>query len=76
MKKTNSARISMDLGNPRLLKLVKLDSQETGRTMREVVSEALELYFNDRLETKAINKSSESVFEEWNNPLDADYDQL
>ena len=76
MKKAQATRISMDLDNPNLLKLVKLDAQETGRSMKEVISEALEFYFADRLETKALNKAAESLFEEWNNPLDSEYDHL
>ena len=71
-----SARISMDLGNPRLLRLVKLEAQETGSSMKEVILRALESYFSHRLETQALLAASESVFEEWNDPRDSDYDRL
>lgn len=45
------ARISVDLGDPRLLKLL-------------------------RIETRAPEKMSASVFSDWDNPLDSDYDKL
>lgn len=69
-------RISTDLGDPRLIRLLKAEAQETGTSMRDVLIRALESYFSHRLETRALLKASESVFEEWNNPLDSDYDKL
>lgn len=66
----------MDLGNPMLLRLLKTEAQETDCTMREVLIRALEGYFAHRLESKALLKAAESVFEDWNNPLDSEYDQL
>lgn len=70
------ARLSADLGDPRLLRLLKLEASETNSSMRDVLVRALEGYFAHRLETKALLKASESVFEEWNDPLDSDYDDL
>ena len=69
-------RISTDLGDPRLVMLLKLEAQETNSSMRGVLIRALESYFAHRLETRALQKASESVFSEWNNPLDSDYDRL
>ncbi len=69
-------RISTDLGDPRLMRLLKLEAQETDTTVKEVLVRALESYFHHKLETKALLKASESVFEEWNNPLDAQYDKI
>lgn len=69
-------RISTDLGDPRLIKLLKLQAQESSTSIKEVLVQALESYFYHRLETKALVKASESIFEEWDNPLDADYDKL
>jgi hypothetical protein len=71
-----SARISTDLGDPKLIKLLKREAELSDQTMRDVLIHALESYFDHRLETRALAKVSESVFEEWNNPLDAEYDQL
>lgn len=71
-----SARISTDLGDPRLIKLLKLEASETDSTMREVLVRALEGYFAHRLESRALLKAADSVFEDWNNPFDADYDAL
>lgn len=71
-----SARISMDLGNPIWLRLLKQEAQETDSSMKDVLVKALEGYFAHRLETKALLKASESVFEAWDNPLDSEYDKL
>jgi hypothetical protein len=69
-------RISTDLSDPRLMKLLKLEAQETGTSVKEVLIRALESYFAHRLETKALMKASEAIFEEWNDPKDSDYDKL
>jgi hypothetical protein len=69
-------RISTDLGDPRLLKLLKSEANERGTTIKDVLARALEAYFAERLETKALAKLSESSFSEWNDPRDADYDRL
>jgi hypothetical protein len=69
-------RISMDLGDPVWIRLLKSEAQETNSTMREVLIRALEGHFAPRLESKSVSKVSESVFEEWNNPLDSEYDRL
>jgi len=70
------SRISTDLGDPRLIKLLKLEAQETGSSMKDVLIRALESYFAHRLETRALQKASEGAFEEWNNPKDSEYDAL
>jgi hypothetical protein len=69
-------RISTDLGDPRLLKLLKSEANERDSTVKEVLTRALEAYFADRLETKALAKLAESSFGEWDDPRDADYDRL
>lgn len=70
------ARLSTDLGDPRLMKLLKWDAQNTGTTVKQTLVRALEAYFAHRLETKALLKASEEVFSEWNDPRDSDYDKL
>lgn len=71
-----SSRISTDLGDPALLRLLKLEAQETGTTMKNVLQTALRGYFSHRLETKALERAAEQIFTEWNDPRDADYDAL
>jgi len=71
-----NSRISTDLKDPRLLKLLKIEAQEQGSSMTDVLIHALESYFAHKLETKALEKASESAFEEWNDPRDSDYDVL
>jgi hypothetical protein len=73
---STKTRISMDIGDSRLIKLLKLEAQEKDTTMREVLVTALESYFAHRLETKALLRASESVFDEWQDPKDSDYDKL
>lgn len=75
MSKTK-ARFTVDLGDLKFIKLLKLESQEKETTMRDVLIRALEGYFAHRLESKALAKASESVFKEWNDPRDKDYDTL
>jgi hypothetical protein len=69
-------RISTDLGDARLMKLLKAEANERDTSIKEVMVRALESYFADRLETKALAKLAESSFGEWNDPRDADYDRL
>ena len=72
----SNARLSTDLGDPRLLKLLKQEAASTDQSIKEILVQALEAYFAHRLETKALAKASESSFDEWNDPRDAEYDQL
>lgn len=70
------ARLSTDLGNPVLIKLLKHEAQLSDSSVKDVLVRALEAYFAHRLETKALQKASEAVFEEWDDPRDSDYDNL
>lgn len=69
-------RISTDLGDPRLLRLLKAEANERDSSIKDVLTRALEAYFADRLETRALAKLAESSFSEWNDPRDAEYDDL
>jgi hypothetical protein len=69
-------RISTDLADPRLVKLLKTEATESDTTVKEVLTRALEAYFAERLETKALARLAESSFSEWDDPRDADYDRL
>jgi hypothetical protein len=70
------ARLSTELADPRLLKLLKAEANERDTTVKDVLARALEAYFAERLETKALAKLAESSFSEWDDPRDADYDRL
>jgi hypothetical protein len=72
----SSSRISTQLGNPALLKLLKREAEEQGSTVKSVLTHALECFFAHKLETKALAKISEETFSEWNDPRDSDYDKL
>ncbi len=69
-------RISTDLGDPALVRLLKAEASERDTSVKEVLIRALEAYFADRLETQAVAKLAESAFLEWEDPRDADYDNL
>lgn len=66
----------MDLGDPRLLRLLKREAEESGISMKDVLVNALGGYFAHRLETRALAKAAEAVFSDWEDPLDSDYDKL
>ncbi|MBI4405128.1 MAG: hypothetical protein HY537_13280 [Deltaproteobacteria bacterium] len=70
------SRLSTDLKDPRLMRLLKLEAQETGTSVTNTLRRALEAYFAHRLETKALLRISENTFEEWSDPRDSDYDVL
>ena len=69
-------RLSTDLADPRLVRLLKAEANERDTTIKDVLSRALEAYFADRLETAALGKLAETSFSEWDDPRDADYDRL
>ena len=71
-----STRISTDLGDPRLMRLLKAEAAERETSVKEVLTRALEAYFAERLETRALARLAESSFSEWNDPRDAEYDRL
>ena len=55
---------------------LKAEAIDRDTSVKDVLIRALEAYFADRLETKALAKISESSFSEWNDPRDAEYDKL
>ena len=69
-------RITADLGNPKWLKLLKLEASQRGVKMRDVLISALETYFADAVETRSLLKAAETTFEEWDNPQDRAYDDV
>lgn len=70
------ARISTDLGDPRLLKLLKAEANEKSTSIKEVLIMALESYFSHRLENKSLQRACEGAFDEWEDPKDSEYDKL
>jgi len=71
-----STRLSTDLGDPRLIKLLKAEAIERDTSIKEVLTRALEGYFAERLEAKALARMADATFGEWDDPRDADYDRL
>jgi len=71
-----STRLSTDLGDPRLMKLLKAEAIERDTSIKDVLTRALEAYFAERLEAKALARMADSAFDEWKDPRDADYDRL
>jgi hypothetical protein len=69
-------RITVDLRDPRLVKLLRLEAAHEGKTIREVITNALEAYFSARREDQALMKLAERVFSEWDNPKDSAWNEL
>lgn len=69
-------RITVDLGDPQLVKLLRMEAASEGKTLREVITSALEGYFSAKRENQAVMKLAEEVFSEWDNSKDSDYDRL
>lgn len=70
------ARLSTDLGDPKLLKLLKAEAAEKDSSIKDVLVIALESYFAHRIEVKSLQRATETVFDEWNDPRDSEYDSL
>ncbi len=58
------------------MRLLKAEANERDTSVKDVLTRALEAYFADRLETKALAKLAESSFNEWDDARDAEYDRL
>lgn len=69
-------RLTIDLGDPQLLRLLRHEAADTGQSLRDIVIEALTGYFSGKRENIAIAKLAESAFAEWDNPKDAEYDSI
>ncbi len=74
--KPGSSKLSTDLGNPQLLKLLRLEAELTDSSIKDVLVTALEGYFAHRIESRALHRAAESAFSEWNDLRDSDYDNL
>lgn len=71
-----NTRLTIDLKNPKLMKMLHWEAMEKEKKIREVVVEALESYFSVKEENILLTKLAEKSFAEWNNPKDAEYDRL
>jgi hypothetical protein len=58
------------------MRLLKAEAAERDTSIKDALVRALEAYFADRLETKAIGNLAETSFVEWDDPRDGDYDSL
>jgi hypothetical protein len=70
------ARLSTDLGDPKLLKLLKAEAAEKDSSIKDVLVDALESYFAHRIENKALQRATEKAFDDWHDPRDSEYDKL
>ena len=59
-----------------MLRLLKAEANERDTSVKDVLTRALEAYFAERLETRALAKLAESAFSKWDDPRDAEYDRL
>lgn len=75
-EKVKSARITIDLGDPKLLEMLKLEAQLTHSTVREVMVRVLEAFLSNKKELHDLHILSSKSFAEWDDSRDADYDKL
>ena len=71
-----STRLTVDLGDPQLVRLVRMEAARESTSIRDVVVRALEAYLSGRRENQALTKLAAAAFEEWDNPEDSAYDGL
>lgn len=71
-----NTRITIDLGEPRLMTMLKMVAAQSGKTLKEVMVEALESYFSHSRENQALLAMADKTFAEWNNLQDSEYDKL
>lgn len=71
-----NTRLTVDLHNEQLIKLLRLEAAHGGRGLGEIIAEALQGYFSSKKENRAVMKLAEKAFAEWDNPKDAVYDRL
>jgi hypothetical protein len=71
-----NTRLTIDLQDESLLKLLRLEAAQEGKALREVIVEALRGYFSSKRENQAVMKLAEKAFAEWDNPKDSAYDRL
>ena len=74
--KAIKSKLSTDLGDPKLVKLLRLEAELSDTSIKEVLVTALEGYFAHQLESRALQKAAESAFDEWDDSRDSDYDRL
>ena len=71
-----NTKITLDLGKPQLLQLLRFESAKTGTSMKDLIVKAIEAYFVGEQEYQAMLRAAEQSFASWNNAKDAAYDQL
>lgn len=71
-----NTRITIDLKDPQLVKALHIEAIHKNKALREIMVEALHSYFSNKLENRGIAILAEKSFAEWENPKDAEYDQL
>lgn len=71
-----TTRITVDLGDTRLARQLRLEAAREGTSIRQIVVRAVEAYLSSRREDLALAKLAESAFAEWDNEEDAAYDRL
>ena len=71
-----NTRLTIDLHDEQLLRLLRLQAAHEGKALREIIVEALRNYFAEQWENRAVMKLAEKSFQEWDNPQDAEYDKL
>ena len=72
-----SSKLSFDLSEaPELVRLLRLEAAQTGRSQKEILVQLLESHFAHRLENRLIEDAAAKAFAEWDNDDDRVYETL
>lgn len=72
-----SAKLSIDFSDdPKLMGLLRLVAARSGRSQKQVVTDALNAYFAHSAEAELLTSAANHTFAEWDNADDEVYNSL
>ena len=72
-----TAKLSFDFSDsPELVEMLRVYATKKGKTQKAVVSEALQAFFADQLESSLLLRAADLTFQEWDNEEDKVYDSF
>lgn len=72
-----ASKISFDFSDrPELVATLRLAATRSGKSQKEILTQALEALFANDQENLMLSKAAEKTFKEWDNPEDKIYDDF
>ena len=72
-----SGKLSFDFSDsPQIVELLRITAAKKGKSLKAIVSEALERYFDNEQENVFLMSAADKAFAEWDNSDDDVYDTL